>query len=150
MDLSPWGSPGKNIELGCHFLLQQIAPTQGSNPHLLCLLHCRQILYLLSHQEMPFPGVTLIMALGYNLPEHPCVLGKKPTRPGIWAQCDTIGFHRGGRRAEGCRDQGGLQEAEAGGMGSRKRRIQLTPMQGFLEHWPTCICTEATSSTHHL
>ena len=24
---------------GCHFLLQGIFPTQGSNPHLLCLLH---------------------------------------------------------------------------------------------------------------
>ena len=33
-----------------HFLLQRIFPTQGSNLHLLCLLHCRlQILYLLSH-----------------------------------------------------------------------------------------------------
>ena len=31
--------------MGCHFLLQGIFPTQGSNPHLLCLLHCRQILY---------------------------------------------------------------------------------------------------------
>ena len=25
--------------MGCHFLLQGIFPTQGSNPHLLCLLH---------------------------------------------------------------------------------------------------------------
>ena len=25
--------------------------TQGSNPHLLCLLHCRQVLYLLNHRE---------------------------------------------------------------------------------------------------
>ena len=33
--------------LGCHFLLQGIFPTQGSN---LGLLHCRQILYRLSHQ----------------------------------------------------------------------------------------------------
>ena len=28
-----------------HSLLQGISPTQGSNPSLLCLLHCRQILY---------------------------------------------------------------------------------------------------------
>ena len=34
---------------GCHFLLQGIFLTQGLNPYLLCLLHCRQILYLLSH-----------------------------------------------------------------------------------------------------
>ena len=28
-------SPGKNIGMGCHFLLQGIFPTQGSNPGLL-------------------------------------------------------------------------------------------------------------------
>ena len=38
--------PGKNIGVGCHFLLQGILPTQGSNLHLLHLLHCRQIFYL--------------------------------------------------------------------------------------------------------
>ena len=31
--------PSKNIEVGCHFLLQGIFPTQRSNPRLLCLLH---------------------------------------------------------------------------------------------------------------
>ena len=39
--------------MGCHFLHQGIFPTQGSNPHFLCLLHYRQILYLLSHQRSP-------------------------------------------------------------------------------------------------
>ena len=29
----------KNTGMGCHFLLQGIFPTQGSNPRLLCLLH---------------------------------------------------------------------------------------------------------------
>ena len=33
------------------FLLQGIFLTQGINPHLLYLQHCRQILYLLSHRE---------------------------------------------------------------------------------------------------
>ena len=37
--LCPWYFPGKNTGVGCHFLLQEIFPTQGSNPHLLCLLH---------------------------------------------------------------------------------------------------------------
>ena len=32
----PWNSPGKNTGVGCHFLLQGIFPTQGSNP---CFLH---------------------------------------------------------------------------------------------------------------
>ena len=40
-----WNFPGKNTGAGCHFLLQRIFPTEGSNPHLLCLLHGRQILY---------------------------------------------------------------------------------------------------------
>ena len=41
----PWDSPGSNTGMGCHFILQGIFPTQGLNQHLLCLLHCRQILY---------------------------------------------------------------------------------------------------------
>ena len=45
--LCPWDSPGKNTGVGCHALLQGIFPTQGSNPG---LLHCRRILYRLSHQ----------------------------------------------------------------------------------------------------
>ena len=44
-------SPGKNIGVGCHALLQGIFPTQGLNPG---LPHCRQILYHLSHQGSPF------------------------------------------------------------------------------------------------
>ena len=43
--LCPWDSPGTNTGVGCLFLLQGIFPTQGSNWCLLCVLHCRQILY---------------------------------------------------------------------------------------------------------
>ena len=46
--LCPWNSPGKSTRVGCHALFQGIFPTQESN---LCLLHCRWILYRLSHQE---------------------------------------------------------------------------------------------------
>ena len=35
----PWNFPGKNTGVGCHFLPQGIFLTQGSNSHLLCLLH---------------------------------------------------------------------------------------------------------------
>ena len=35
----PWDSPGKNIGVGGHALLQGIFLTQGLNPHLLCLLN---------------------------------------------------------------------------------------------------------------
>ena len=37
----PWDFPGKNIAVGCHFLLWRIFPTQESNP---CLLHHRRSL----------------------------------------------------------------------------------------------------------
>ena len=45
--LCPWDSPGQDTGAHCNFLLKGIFPTQVSN---LGLLHCRQILYLLSHQ----------------------------------------------------------------------------------------------------
>ena len=45
--LCPWNSPGKNTGVGCHALLQGIFLSQGWKPR---LLHCRQILYHLSHQ----------------------------------------------------------------------------------------------------
>ena len=37
--LCPWDSPGKNTRIGCHFLLQHIFPTQGSNLYFLHLHH---------------------------------------------------------------------------------------------------------------
>ena len=40
--------------MGSHSLLQEIFPTQGLNP---CLLHCRQILYQLSHRGSPHTQV---------------------------------------------------------------------------------------------
>ena len=43
-------SPVKNTGVGCHALLQRIFPTQGLNP---VLLHCRWIIYHLSHQGTP-------------------------------------------------------------------------------------------------
>ena len=47
---SPWNSPGQNTGVGSPSFLQKIFPTQGSNPG---LLHCRWILYKLSHQGSP-------------------------------------------------------------------------------------------------
>ena len=43
--LCPLNFPGKNTGMGCHFLLQGNFQTQALNPRLLCLLHCRWILY---------------------------------------------------------------------------------------------------------
>ena len=47
---SSWNSPGQNTGVGSLSLLQGLLPTQGSNPG---LLHCRPILYQLSHKGSP-------------------------------------------------------------------------------------------------
>ena len=48
----------QNIGVGFHSLLQGLFPTQGSNPG---LLHCRQLLYCLSHQESPSQTAEIIV-----------------------------------------------------------------------------------------
>ena len=45
-----WYFPGKNTRVGCHFLLQEIFPTQGSNLH---LLHWQVNSLSLSHLGSP-------------------------------------------------------------------------------------------------
>ena len=45
--LCPWDFPGKNMGMGCYFLLQEIFPTQRLNPG---LVRCRQICYHLSYE----------------------------------------------------------------------------------------------------
>ena len=46
--------PGKNTEVGCHFLLQGIFPNQRSNVCLLCLLHWQVDFLTLCHLGSPF------------------------------------------------------------------------------------------------
>ena len=48
--MGPWNSPVQDTRVGSCSLLQGIFPTQGSNPG---LLHCRWILYQLSHKGSP-------------------------------------------------------------------------------------------------
>ena len=75
MAFSPPGSslsgifPGKNTGVVCHFLLQGIFPTQGSNPG---LPHSRQTLYPLSRQGI----------LGGSAQEElKCILKNRPQSP---------------------------------------------------------------------
>jgi len=58
--LCPWDFPCKNIEVDCHFLLQGLFLTQGSDPR---LLHCRQILYLFTAEppEKPIQTIAVII-----------------------------------------------------------------------------------------
>ena len=58
--LCPWDFPGKDTGVGCHFLLQEVFPTQGLNPG---LLHCRHILYWLSYKGSPKNIINLILVL---------------------------------------------------------------------------------------
>ena len=52
--LCPWDSPDKNTGVGCHALLREIFPTQGSNPGLFCLLHWQMDSLPLAPAEKPF------------------------------------------------------------------------------------------------
>ena len=61
---SPWNSPGQNTGVGRLSLLQGIFPTQGQNPG---LLHCRWILYQLSHKEIP----RILEQVAYPSPADP-------------------------------------------------------------------------------
>ena len=47
---SSWNTPSQNTGVGSLSHLQGISPTDGLSPG---LLHCRQILYQLSHKESP-------------------------------------------------------------------------------------------------
>ena len=49
--LCPWHFPGENTGVGCHFFLQRIFQTQGSNLRLLHLLHWQADSLPLSHLE---------------------------------------------------------------------------------------------------
>ena len=58
--LCPWDFPGKNAGVGCHSILWGIFLAQGLN---LGLLHCRQILYWLSHQWSPLAHIVFFKDL---------------------------------------------------------------------------------------
>ena len=61
--LCPWDFPGKNNEVGFHFLLQGIFLTQGRNPR---LLHWQVDSLLLSHQgSILFLVITRCYSLSY-------------------------------------------------------------------------------------
>ena len=62
--LSPWDFPGKSTGLACHFLLQGIFLTQGSDPG---LPYCTQTLYHLSHQGSPGLQSRGSQRIGYSL-----------------------------------------------------------------------------------
>ena len=54
--LCPWDFPGKNIRMGCHFLLHEIFPIQWFNLH---LLHWQESSLPLNHQGSPLTSYTV-------------------------------------------------------------------------------------------
>ena len=52
-DSSVWDFPAKNTGVGCHFLLQEVFLTQGSNPCLLWLLYWQADSWPLHHLRNP-------------------------------------------------------------------------------------------------
>ena len=71
--LCPWNSPDKSTRQGSHFLLQRIFLTQGLNRG---LLHCREILHHLSHQESPLHGAYSVSHVSHK---DSCNLHLEPT-----------------------------------------------------------------------
>ena len=69
MDCSPWNSLGQNTGVDSPSLLQGIFPTQGLNPG---LLHCRKILYQLSHEGSPriLEWVAYPFSSGFSQPRN--------------------------------------------------------------------------------
>ena len=95
MILCPWDFSGKNSGVGCHFLFQGIFLTQELNLCLLQLLHCRWILYLLSHQGFPKGTYLNIIKAIYDKPTANIILnGDKlkafPLRSGTRQGCPLL------------------------------------------------------------
>ena len=78
---SPWNSLSQNTGMGSLSLLQEIFPTQGSNPG---LLHCRQILYQLSHKGSLRTREWVAYPFSVDLPDP----GIKPGSPAL--QVDSL------------------------------------------------------------
>ena len=74
----PWNFPGQNTGVGSLSFLQGIFPTQGLNPG---LLHCRWILYQLSHQGSP----RILEWVAYPFPGDLPDPGIKPGSPALQA-----------------------------------------------------------------
>ena len=72
--LFPGDSPGKNAGVCCHFLLQGIFLTQGSNPCHLHLLHWQADSIPLHHLESPW-SVFLIALSFFFFPKGLCMFG---------------------------------------------------------------------------
>ena len=88
---SPWNSPGQNTGVGSCSLLQGIFPIQASNWG---LLHCRGVLYQLSHKESPLKTQSywnMRETYNYKEPEFsPSVIFKNVDLWHFWVDQDPL------------------------------------------------------------
>ena len=132
--LCPWNSPGQNAGVGSHSLLQGIFPAQAWSAG---LLHCRRILYQLSHRWARGPWSTAVLPGPPQQPPRGWVRGEEeprtpvPSRAPIQASAHTRCHTRslvvpGPRRTGGPADHPthGLEGQD--GCGSRETPRQLS------------------------
>ena len=112
--LRPWDFQGKSTGVGCHFLLQGIFPTQGSNPGLSL---CRQMLYRLSH-----PGGSDAKASAHNARD----LGSLPG----WGR--SPGEGNGNPLQYSCRHPAPTRPPESGSKNQTKT-AQISPYTKFTQ-----------------
>ena len=79
--LCPWDSPGKNTGVVCHFLLQGILRTQGSNPR---LLHWQADSLLLCHLGSPCIWYIIYFSQFYQVGPHGLILQVRKLRLQEW------------------------------------------------------------------
>ena len=100
-----WDFPGKNTAAGCHFLLQGIFSTQGSNPHLLCHLHSQVDSLSLSPLGSPWNRTGMCSVVSDSLWPH----RMQPARfRYLWDSPirDTgVGWHSSSRKSSQPRDR---------------------------------------------
>ena len=87
----PWDFPGRNSGMHCHFLLQGIFPTKGSN---LLLLHWQEDPLPQSHQGSSFVSVSVRVQSHQDCVHqslHPVILFRKSACPVlIYLQCNDL------------------------------------------------------------
>ena len=86
--LCPWDFSCKNTGVDSHFLLQEVFPTQEWSPSLLCLLHCRCVLYLLSRWCLPLGHQ---MAAFWSSLTPWMMIGAQFTLEAVCLECDKPG-----------------------------------------------------------
>ena len=115
--------------MGCHFLIQGIFPTQGSDPG---LQHWRQTLYHLSHQDSPWLTIYLFLAV----PDlHCCLRAFCSGERGLLSSC--------GVQASHCSGFSCVQALELAGFSSCG-----TPARLLLGTWTlpsVCMCAQTLS-----